>query len=137
MNIFTITVKLSHITYQLVYPHQPTMEMQLSPIATLGYLSLYYPTHEFYQTQWIWGQFQWPLTVQLHLWAQYLWTLQAMTTMANNPMLIIEDPSNILSTVTPIHNPETTTSPIYLMSHNNQTIIANDQTMLNHIIELT
>lgn len=66
---FAMIVELNHVTYQLIYLQPPMAHMQLNPISALGYSNQYYPTHDYYQMQWIWGQFQRPLTVQLHLWA--------------------------------------------------------------------
>lgn len=56
-NAFTMIVELNHVTHQLIYPHPPMSQMQLSPISAPDYPSLYYPTQGYYQTHWFWVNF--------------------------------------------------------------------------------
>lgn len=72
----TISMEINEVTYQLVYNQTSLSPMQLCPVIVPGFPSFHYPTHGYYQTQWTWGQFQWPLTVQLHQWTLFIWSLK-------------------------------------------------------------
>lgn len=82
---FTTTMEINEVSYQLVYPQTPSSLMQLYPIIVPDFPSLHYPTHGYYQTHWTWGQFQWPLTIQMHQSTLFVWSLQNISLLHQQP----------------------------------------------------